>query len=92
MMDNLEKLPKTAQVLAHVAETREAFALRRIQWWRAYYQAQQIRPPKWQFITEAGVDKMMHHLSIQAAIAEVMRTLAAFPTPWQLERQQRERA
>lgn len=92
MMDNLEKLPKTVQALAPVVESREAFALRRIQWWRAYYQAQEIRPPKWQFITEARVDKMLHHLSIQAAIAEVMRTLAPFPTPWQLEREQRKLA
>jgi hypothetical protein len=75
-----EKLPKTTKELDQVVETSEEFALRRIQWWGRYYQAQKIRPLKWQFITKAGVAKRTNRLSIQAAIAEVMQTLASFPT------------
>lgn len=86
---NLEKLPETAQELAQVVETREEFALRRIQWWEAYHQNRQIRPQKWQFITDAGVDKAMHRHAIRMAVDKAIQTLSIFPTQWQLERKQR---
>jgi hypothetical protein len=80
ILPNLDKLPQTAAILAQVAETREVFALRRVQWWEEYYRDRKIRPKKWQLIQDASVTKMMHWASIQTAIAEALQTLSSFPT------------
>lgn len=89
MLPNLDKLPQTAAVLAQVVESREMFAFRRVQWCGAYYQAQKIRPRKWDFIAQAGVkDMFVKHPRVQTLVVQVLQILASFPTQSELEQQQ----
>jgi hypothetical protein len=52
---HLDKLPLTAKVLTDVVETRESFALRRINWVVHCYRQEGSYPQRWQLIRRAGL-------------------------------------
>jgi hypothetical protein len=51
----LSRLPLTAEALAQVAETREDFAVRRIEWATESYRQEHICPTRTEFVRRAGV-------------------------------------
>jgi hypothetical protein len=85
ILPNLEKLPETAEMLAQVVETSEEFALRRLQWWGAYYQAQKICPQRSDFLRKASLKGMAKRPHIQTAVSEMLHILASFPSKGELE-------
>jgi len=52
---HLERLPKTAQVLAVSADTRESFAVRRVNYMVQRYTYEGVVPKRWQLIRRAGL-------------------------------------
>lgn len=77
---NLDKLPRTAEAVARVVETREAFSIRRIRWFGADYLQRQRRPPsRTRFIKQVGVAYVASRPHIRAVISEVLAPLASFP-------------
>jgi hypothetical protein len=55
-LHDLSKLPQTAEVLSEVAETREAFAIRRLHWAADFFRSEQISPPRSILMARAGVE------------------------------------
>ncbi|MBD2198575.1 MULTISPECIES: TnsD family Tn7-like transposition protein [Calothrix] len=52
---HLKRLPKTAKVLAELSESREEFAVRRVQWAADYFRQEKIVPQRWQLVRRAGL-------------------------------------
>ncbi|HEY9697872.1 MAG TPA: TnsD family transposase [Trichocoleus sp.] len=78
---HLDKLPITAQVLSEVVETREGFALRRIQWVTKCYREEGICPQRWQLVRRAGLRPDMEELSVvQNSVDEAVESLKLAPS------------
>lgn len=75
LQQHLEKLPLTAQALIEVCETREAFALRRLQWAVNAYRQESQCPKRWELIRRAGLERVATWLSIQQALQASIDTL-----------------
>ncbi len=77
---NLDTLPRTAEIVARVVETREEFSIRRIRWFGADYLQRQLRPPsRTCFINQVGVAYVASRPHIRALISEVLASLSSFP-------------
>jgi hypothetical protein len=73
---HLDKLPLTAKVLTDVVETRESFALRRIDWVASCYTEENVCPQRWQLIRRAGLRPELTKLeSIHEGINSALETL-----------------
>ncbi|MBW4662367.1 MAG: TnsD family transposase [Drouetiella hepatica Uher 2000/2452] len=71
-----DKLPLTSDVLANVVETRESFALRRIDWVVHCYREERVCPQRWQLIRRAGLRPELAKLeSIHEAINSALESL-----------------
>jgi len=68
--------PLTVQAFQEVQETREAFALRRIQWALEQYQEESLQPTRREFILRAKVRRVLDIPCVQAAIEEALTELA----------------
>jgi len=68
--------PLTACAFQEVRETREAFALRRVQWALQRYQEECTRPARKEFISRARVKKVLDIPSVLLAIEAALTTLA----------------
>jgi hypothetical protein len=66
----------TSQAFQEVRETREAFALRRVQWALQRYQEECTRPTRKEFIARAKVKKALDIPSVLDAIEAALTTLA----------------
>lgn len=78
-----DKLPSTTEALRELAESREAFALRRIQWVLERYIEEGICPPRWQFVRRAGLRPDIELLpSIKNAISKAMIVLEQVPSQY----------
>jgi len=75
---NIHKLPLTAQALAEVTETHEAFVIRRIHWLVECYHLEQVVPTRRQFIMR-GHFYLAHErwTSVQIAITDALSQLSA---------------
>lgn len=71
----LDKLPLTAKVLEEVCETREAHAIRRIEWVARNYLQQHRCPTRKQFIHRAGVAALINHPIVRDAIEVILAHL-----------------
>jgi hypothetical protein len=71
----LHKLPKTAQVLAEVIETREQFAVRRVQWATECFRQQNISPVWSGLINLAGVYELREIPQVKEAIDAALQSL-----------------
>jgi hypothetical protein len=67
----LDKLPLTAQVLAEVVETREQFAVRRVEYAAECFRQENVYPKEWQLVRRAGL-----RLDMEAA-QQVKKAIAA---------------
>jgi hypothetical protein len=75
LQQHLDKLPATARALAEVTETREDFALRRIQWATTTYLQEQRYPQPWEFIRRAGLERVSMWPTVEGAIHAALQTL-----------------
>lgn len=75
IQQHLEKLPLTAQALDGLVETREDYAIRRIQWAANQYQQEHYYPKRWQFIKRAGVDRLVTVPQVREAIDNCLAAL-----------------
>ncbi|MEH2039923.1 TnsD family transposase [Nostoc sp.] len=70
---HLKRLPKTAEVLAQLSETREEFAVRRVQWAADCFRQENIVPQRWQLVRRAGLRPEIRELPlVQEAIATAL--------------------
>jgi len=73
---HLDKLPVTAQVLASLVETREAFALRRIRRVVECYRKEGLFPQRWQLVRRAGLRPEIEELPVvQNVVDEAVESL-----------------
>ena len=75
LQQHMDKLPMTAAALAEVVESREDFALRRIQWAAATYFQEQYYPQRWEFIRRAGLERVATWTKIEKAVHAALQTL-----------------
>jgi len=73
-----DNAPLTSQALQEVAETYEAFALRRIRWVLQHYLEAHICPTRKQFIEKAHLKRMLNIQEVQKAIDDAMDVLSQF--------------
>ncbi|MBN3879587.1 MULTISPECIES: TnsD family transposase [unclassified Nostoc] len=70
---HLKRLPKTAEVLAELSETREEFAARRVQWAADSFRQENIAPQRWQLVRRAGLRPQTRELRlVKQAIATAL--------------------
>ncbi len=73
---HLNRLPKTAEVLAELSETREEFAVRRVQWVADAFRQENIVPQRWQLVRRAGLRPETTELRlVKQAIATALEIL-----------------
>ena len=65
---HLEYLPLTAKTLDALAESRQDFAIRRIEWAAAYCHDNGIKPSRWRLIKLACVPHLESEPSIRTAL------------------------
>ncbi|HEY7414083.1 MAG TPA: TnsD family transposase [Ktedonobacteraceae bacterium] len=75
IQQHLDKLPRTAAALAEVIETREGFALRRIQSTTTTYLQMGYYPQRWEFIRQAGIERMAAWPAIEEALHIALQRL-----------------
>jgi Tn7-like transposition protein D/TniQ len=75
LQQHLPKLPAVAQLLDSLVETREAFAIRRIQWVRQQYEEELRIPRRWEFIKRASIDRLATLPQIEEALDSALRKL-----------------
>ncbi len=68
---HLAKLPLTAKVLAAVVETREEFAIRRIEYAAECFRQESVYPKEWQLVRRAGLRPEI------AAVAQVKEAITS---------------
>ncbi len=71
-------IPLTMQALEEVAETREAFAVRRIHWVAKQYQEKQIYPSRSKLVQNSHVGSLLHVPCVQQALEEVLDMFSQF--------------
>jgi hypothetical protein len=75
LQQHRDKLPMTAQLLDSVAETREAFAVRRLKWASEQYRKEGIIPKRYELIRRAGVWRIASKHDIRFFIQEMIQVL-----------------
>jgi len=64
-----------ARLLGGLVETREAFAIRRIQWVTQQYEAEHYHPKRWEFTKKAGIERLASIPQIEEALDSALRKL-----------------
>ncbi|MBD1847743.1 TniQ family protein [Cyanobacteria bacterium FACHB-63] len=81
---HLDKLPITAQVLASLVETRETFALRRVQRAVECYKREKTCPKRWQLVRRAGLRPEIEEMPVvQKALDKAVESLKIIPLQYQ---------
>lgn len=75
IQQHLDKLPLTAGAIAEVIETREDFALRRVQWATMTFLKRGYAPERWEFIQLAGLARVATWATVDQAIQSALHTL-----------------
>ncbi len=71
-----DKLPLSAKCLEELAETRQEFAIRRIQWATERFREEKVYPKRWQFLRRAGIKPDLAEVpQVQEAIAVALESL-----------------
>lgn len=76
LLDHPDKIPQAIGVLQEVIETRESFAIRRVQWITQQYLEEGISPLKWQLVERANLYRLLHIPQVQHALEEAMAVLS----------------
>jgi hypothetical protein len=72
---HLDRLPQTAAALYELAESREAYAVRRIQWVTQTFLDHSAAPPRWRLVRASGVERIANHPIVARALTEAMTVL-----------------
>lgn len=75
IQQHLDKLPLTGAAIAEVIESREDFALRRVQWATMIYHREGYAPQRWKFIRRAGLARVEAWPAVNQAIQKALHTL-----------------
>jgi hypothetical protein len=73
LQQHLNKLPLSAEILVKFVETREEFAVRRIEWAALQYNLEDTQSERWELIRRAGVARLQSCKVVCAAIDEAIR-------------------
>jgi hypothetical protein len=69
-----DKLPRTTHALKDLAETREEFAIRRIQWASKCFREENVYPKRWQLLRQAGIRPDLAEVpQVKEAIAQALK-------------------
>ena len=68
LQQHLNKLPLSTEILAEFVETREEFAVRRIEWAACQYNLEDTQPERWELIRRAGVARLQSCKVVCSAI------------------------
>jgi Tn7-like transposition protein D/TniQ len=74
LQQHLNKLPMTAQRLETLIETREAFAIRRLQWTAEQFFQMHICPKRYELIRSAGIERIASEDLVKLALDEAMKS------------------
>lgn len=73
---HLDRLPLTAQALAEVVETREEFAVRRVEYAAKCFRQENVCPKEWQIVRRAGLRPDMEAAQqVKEAVATALTSL-----------------
>ncbi len=75
IQQHLNKLPRTAEALKELIETREEFAVRRIWWAMTTFSQKQLYPARWLLIKKAGVSRLIEWPQVRKAIDAALKAL-----------------
>ena len=75
LCQKLHKLPLTAQILATVVETRERYAVRRVDWAADLFLQDKLFPKAWQLIQRAGVYRLREIPEVKYAMEVAMSVI-----------------
>jgi hypothetical protein len=71
-----DKLPLTISSIEELTETREEFAIRRIQWATKYFCEANVCPKQWELLRQAGIKPgLAEVLQVKEAIVKAMKAL-----------------
>ena len=71
-----DKLPETVAALKREAETREAFAVRRIRYAASLYKREGRYPKAWELVRRAGLRKeLLEHEEVGSALRDAVADL-----------------
>lgn len=74
LQQHLGKLPMTAQRLETLVETREAFAIRRLEWTAEQFRQMYIRPKRHELIRKAGIERIASEYPVRSILDETMKS------------------
>jgi len=77
LQQHLDKLPRTGQVLKEHVESREIFAVRRVQWAAMDCCLENVYLERWQFIRKAGVVRLAEQPQVKGAIDAALELLSS---------------
>ncbi|MBD1834356.1 hypothetical protein H6F61_17050 [Cyanobacteria bacterium FACHB-472] len=73
-----DKLPRTTKALEELAETREEFAIRRIQWASKCFRQENVYPTRWQLLRQARIRPDLAEVpQVKEAITVALKSLDA---------------
>lgn len=75
LQQHLDKLPRTADILRDLIETREAFAIRKVWWAMRTFSQKHICPERWLLIRKAGIARLAMHPLVKNAIDTALQSL-----------------
>lgn len=75
LQQHLDKLPLTANCLAGLVETREMFAVRRINWAIEQFKHEKYFPTRWQLIIRAGVERLVTCTMVKETLDAALQEL-----------------
>src|SRR5260370_28313167 len=79
LQQHLDKLPKTAEVLKGLIESREEYAVRRIRWALPDCMRNNSHPARWLLIKKAGVVRLAEQPEVKDAIDQALHLLQPSP-------------
>src|SRR5260370_580158 len=79
LQQHLDKLPKTAEALKGLVESREAYAVRRIQWALLDCIRNNIHLERWPLIKKAGVARLAEQSQVKDVIGQALHFLQPSP-------------
>ncbi len=76
LQQHLDRLPLSARLLAESVETREEFAVRRVQWVVEQCLQEETNPSRWTLIKRAGVERIAAYPAVHNATEIGLRVLS----------------
>jgi hypothetical protein len=71
-----DKLPLTISSIEELTETREEFAIRRIQWATKYFCDANVCPKQWELLRQAGIKPGLAEVpQVKEAIAKALKAI-----------------